>query len=61
MESHTDMTPEDFVVLDVSDAGMGMSSEVPTHVFEPFFATKGKTGVGPSVVLDLVMRSGGHM
>ena len=55
------MTPEDFVVLDVSDAGMGMSSEVPTHVFEPFFATKGKTGVGPSVVLDLVMRSGGHM
>lgn len=51
-----------YVVIDVSDTGMGMSDEVAARVFEPFFTTKdaGKgTGLGLSTAYAVVHEAGG--
>lgn len=58
------MRQGEYVVVSVTDTGMGMPPEVAARVFEPFFTTKptGRgTGLGLSTIYGFAEQTGGHV
>ncbi|MFG1430860.1 ATP-binding protein [Xanthobacter sp. V2C-8] len=56
------LTPADYVVVEVEDTGTGIPPDIIDKIFEPFFSTKevGKgTGLGLSTVYGIVQQTGG--
>lgn len=59
-----DLQKKDYVVVEVSDSGLGIAKENLSRIFEPFFTTKPKgkgTGLGLSMVYGIIKNHGGEI
>ena len=56
------LEPGDYIELAITDNGIGMTKEVLTHVFDPFYTTKAKGhGLGLATGYSIVQRHGGSI
>jgi len=64
VEANSDVLTGHYVMVAVSDTGVGIPEAIRDRVFDPFFSTKevGKgTGLGLSMVYGFIKQSGGHI
>jgi PAS domain S-box-containing protein len=64
VKTHLGIEEGKYVVLSITDTGIGMAPEVKDRIFEPFFTTKGKTGgtgMGLATVYGIIQNHGGQI